>query len=78
MLCSLQANQIAEKALRDPEANESDVGCAPKLLEVILQVGRGCEASSLHFERQVLYVSGIKRALSVKITPYQSVTSSPQ
>ncbi len=34
----VQANQIAEKALSDPEANDEDVGCAPKLLEVILQV----------------------------------------
>ncbi|KAK9818968.1 hypothetical protein WJX74_009075 [Apatococcus lobatus] len=33
--------KLRKKALRDPEANENDVGCAPKLLEVILQACRG-------------------------------------
>ena len=37
----VQANQMVEKALMDPDAAEGDVSVAPRLLEVIMQRCRG-------------------------------------
>ena len=37
----MQANELVQKALQDKEASESDIDCAPRLLDVILQCCKG-------------------------------------
>ena len=40
-LIHLQANGLVQKALLDKDAAESDIDCAPRLLDVILQCCKG-------------------------------------
>ena len=37
----MQANGVVQKALLDKDASETDVDCAPRLLDVILQCCKG-------------------------------------